>query len=228
MNQPDNNDECSCSDDSYDSDDSCDSYDSDDSCDSYIELDYDCILETHLKNVGFPVDLINNLPLYWNFVNNVSELHCWREKESYLRDNYTIEHQFIINDLRCELEIELLVEQGFSDFNGEFDISYSTSKGVRMYVGLLLDIGEFVFMNGFFERMFIDDFHYNDEEYGFIFWYQYDMENAARSLQKMFRKKKQNKAARVIQCKFLDWFYKPICKDGTFGLNCLLAQRLCN
>jgi hypothetical protein len=31
----------------------------------------------------------------------------------------------------------------------------------------------------------------------------------------------ENKAARVIQIKFLDWFYKPICKDGTFGLNSL-------
>jgi hypothetical protein len=39
--------------------------------------------------------------------------------------------------------------------------------------------------------------------------------------------KKKNKAARVVQIKFLDWFYKPVCKDGTFGLNCLLAQRLC-
>jgi hypothetical protein len=37
----------------------------------------------------------------------------------------------------------------------------------------------------------------------------------------------RNKAARIIQIKFLDWFYKPLCKDGTYGLNCLLAQRLC-
>jgi hypothetical protein len=29
-----------------------------------------------------------------------------------------------------------------------------------------------------------------------------------------------DEAARVIQKKFLDWFYKPICKDGTYGLNC--------
>jgi hypothetical protein len=31
-------------------------------------------------------------------------------------------------------------------------------------------------------------------------------------------KEKKNKAARIIQIKFLDWFYKPVCKDGTFGL----------
>jgi hypothetical protein len=40
-----------------------------------------------------------------------------------------------------------------------------------------------------------------------------------------FTREIRNKAARVIQIKFLDWFYKPICKDGTFGLNCLLAKR---
>jgi hypothetical protein len=38
---------------------------------------------------------------------------------------------------------------------------------------------------------------------------------------------KKNKAARVIQVRFLDWFYKPICKDGSLGLNCELAKRLC-
>jgi hypothetical protein len=38
----------------------------------------------------------------------------------------------------------------------------------------------------------------------------------------------EDKAARIIQIKFLDWFYKPICKDGAYGLNCLLAQRLCS
>jgi hypothetical protein len=38
----------------------------------------------------------------------------------------------------------------------------------------------------------------------------------------------EDEAARIIQKKFLDWFYKPICKDGTYGLNCLLAQRLCS
>jgi hypothetical protein len=29
----------------------------------------------------------------------------------------------------------------------------------------------------------------------------------------------RNKAARVIQLKFLDWFYKPLCKDGTYGID---------
>ena len=40
--------------------------------------------------------------------------------------------------------------------------------------------------------------------------------------------KARNKAARIIQIKFLDWFYKPICKDGTYGLNCLLAMKMCS
>jgi hypothetical protein len=38
----------------------------------------------------------------------------------------------------------------------------------------------------------------------------------------------REKAARVIQMKFLDWFYKPICKDGSYGLNCLLAEKMCS
>ena len=42
------------------------------------------------------------------------------------------------------------------------------------------------------------------------------------------RTKARNKAARIIQIKFLDWFYKPICKDGTYGLNCLLAMKMCS
>lgn len=41
------------------------------------------------------------------------------------------------------------------------------------------------------------------------------------------QKAERDRAARIIQRKFLDWFYKPKCKDGTFGLNCQLAQRLC-
>jgi hypothetical protein len=43
-----------------------------------------------------------------------------------------------------------------------------------------------------------------------------------------FNNIREDKAARIIQIKFLDWFYKPICKDGAYGLNCLLAQRLCS
>jgi hypothetical protein len=38
----------------------------------------------------------------------------------------------------------------------------------------------------------------------------------------------EDKASKIIQIKFLDWFYKPICKDGAYGLNCFLAQRLCS
>jgi hypothetical protein len=42
------------------------------------------------------------------------------------------------------------------------------------------------------------------------------------------KKEARESAARVIQIKFLDWFYKPICKDGTYGLNCLLAEKMCS
>jgi hypothetical protein len=34
-------------------------------------------------------------------------------------------------------------------------------------------------------------------------------------------------AANIIQEKFLDWFYKPECKDGTWGINCKLAKSMC-
>lgn len=34
-------------------------------------------------------------------------------------------------------------------------------------------------------------------------------------------------AANIIQEKFLDWFYKPECKDGTLGINCKLAKSMC-
>ncbi len=35
-------------------------------------------------------------------------------------------------------------------------------------------------------------------------------------------------AARIIQKKFLDWYYKPVCKDGSIGLNCKKARRELN
>lgn len=28
----------------------------------------------------------------------------------------------------------------------------------------------------------------------------------------------REQAATIIQRKFLDWYYKPVCKDGTYGL----------
>jgi hypothetical protein len=50
---------------------------------------------------------------------------------------------------------------------------------------------------------------------------------SGNSFKKHMEQTKKHKAANLIQKKFLDWFYKPICKDGTFGLNCLLAMKLC-
>jgi hypothetical protein len=64
--------------------------------------------------------------------------------------------------------------------------------------------------------------HDEDWEWGSSRILIYERNKAAKIISE------RNNAARIIQIKFLDWFYKPICKDGTYGLNCLLAQRLCS
>jgi hypothetical protein len=169
---------------------------SDDSESDYSEGDY---LESYLEREEYPKEFLEKCALYWDFVSEVKEFDSLKEKEYYLRHNYTIKEQFELNDVRIELEKILLVKYGYST-----DILYSTFFGRGVYVTLLSNAY-------FFGDYFTEEDKHKYRDFGLMFSYQ----------------DKMKKTARVIQLKFLDWFYKPVCKDGTFGLNCLLAKQLC-
>jgi hypothetical protein len=177
---------------------------------------------------------------YWDYVSKVSCM-SFDDKIKYLNSNYSLREQTMLSKTRLFLELKitevvnrvlysgfhqdiypnLLLTRNFRfvDFNDssiEFHIksfiSNSTIQGKKKYDLLLTNEDRLIYS-------FVDEDIFHNYEIGYHLTWEY---------QEHSNLLKQNKAARVIQCKFLDWFYKPICKDGTFGLNCLLAKRMCN
>jgi hypothetical protein len=177
--------------------------------------------------------------LYWDFVSKVYGLNNYNKKK-YLIYNYSLIEQTRLNNTRLYLEflIEFKLKEEFEhnlhlyfDDNEDDDefhipsaISYSTTQGKKFYYDLIYKDDRII---KYFENM-----EYGQGQRHHLIWkYQiYVLELMSNKIKNFFRtikNRKLNKAARVIQSKFLDWFYKPICKDGTFGLSCLLAKKIC-
>ncbi len=57
------------------------------------------------------------------------------------------------------------------------------------------------------------------------FWSNYTTFKVAEERRK---KEKEEKAARIIQNGCHNWLWKPVCKDGTLGINVRLGMKGCN
>jgi hypothetical protein len=171
---------------------------------------------------------------YWEFV---SKVNGEENKRRYLITNYSLVEQIRLNNARLylEREIEAKLYEEFVDgfylyvnlaeeevFHISNAISHSTTNGKTFYYDLVFQ--HYRIFNYFDNQEYGEGYH-------LIWEYQEKvlvlMSNKIKNFMRTVKNRKQNKAARVIQLKFLDWFYKPVCKDGTFGLNCLLAKQIC-
>jgi hypothetical protein len=191
----------------------------------------------------------SDFDFYWDFVSkssifNTSEIEAGNTNRldnilKYMSGNYFYTDQLklynleqILRDLMCE-RINMDFDEELSNiFNDGDDVESmvicafydSTTRGKEFYYKLLVQPD---FLYSYFKNVDYEGSHscfWEEFEYSGI--HEYQMSNKIKSFFRMVIKKRNN-AARVIQLKFLDWFYKPICKDGTFGLNCFLAKKSC-
>ena len=142
-------------------------------------------------------------------------------------------NDYLLNYVKSgEVEkVKMLLENGANakDVAGFAALKYACEKGDIKIVKLLLEKGgdpngedydavKWASLNGHVEVLILLLIYGGD-----MYYARLCNKITGKKLDKMI-----NSAAKKIQIKFRDWYYKPICKDGSIGLHCKRTLKMLN